>query len=210
MLQKAWLTLTPPERLEHFHRLIWAETEAFFLGLRALEPAEVIRCLPCPEQRLSPRLLAPDDTADVIQEAPLIISSGGSAGSQAATLMVRALALDEVRLRDWWRVCRRECTTAAAMGAVLGAVGFFRILLWQGFFHAYGVHYMRLGLSVAVSLIGVVLWGTLTGSMLPLVLQWLGCDPASASTRFVATLVDVTELVIYFSVATVMLQGALL
>jgi magnesium transporter len=136
---------------------------------------------------------------------PLIISSGGNSGSQASTLMVRALALGEVRLRDWWRVFRRECLTGATMGAVLGCVGLIRILVWQGLFHTYGAHYVRVGLTVAMSLTGVVLWGTLAGSMLPFVLQRFGCDPASASAPFVATLVDVTGLVIYFSVANVVL-----
>jgi magnesium transporter len=428
MLQEAWLTLTPQERLERFHRLHWSDAEAFFLGLSAHDQAEVIPSLPLPEQRLWMRLLAPDDAADVIQEAspehrdgllallaepmqeevmgllaydeeaagglmnprfahirpemrsrealamlrqqiqgqlgmpyyiyvldreqrllgvvsfrelltapaeatvrdsmrteviavtedqdqetvaaviaqhdllavpvvdqagrikgivtvddvvdvvreeatediqklagmtalampyprtgflpmlqkrigwltvlffgemltatamgyyeqeiaravvlalfvPLIISSGGNAGSQASTLMVRALAVGDVRLRDWWRVCRREGATGAAMGAVLGGIGLVRILVWQRLFHVYGAHEVRVGLTVALSLQGVVLWGTLAGSMLPFALQRLGWDPASASAPLVATLVDVTGLVIYFSVASLVLRGTLL
>jgi magnesium transporter len=133
---------------------------------------------------------------------PLIISSGGNAGSQASTLMVRALALGDVRLRDWWRVIRRECITGLALGTMLGLIGLLRILLWQRLFHAYGAHAVLVGLSVGLSLIGVVLWGTLVGSMLPFPLRLLGFDPASASAPLVATLVDVTGLIVYFSVAS--------
>ncbi len=141
---------------------------------------------------------------------PLIISSGGNSGSQASTLIVRALALGEVRLRDWWRVIRREVTAGLCLGGILGAIGLARILVWQMTFHSYGEHAVLLGATVAVSLLGVVLWGTLTGSMLPLVMDRLGFDPASASAPFVATLVDVTGLLIYFSVASLLLRGTLL
>jgi magnesium transporter len=141
---------------------------------------------------------------------PLIISSGGNAGSQASTLMVRALALGDVRLRDWWRVVRRECLTGLALGALLGAIGLVRVLLWQRLFHTYGVHALFVGLTVGLSLIGVVLWGTVVGSMLPFLLRRLGFDPASASAPLVATLVDVTGLVVYFSVASLVLRGTLL
>jgi magnesium transporter len=141
---------------------------------------------------------------------PLIISSGGNAGSQASTLMVRALALGDVRLRDWWRVIRRECLTGLALGALLGTIGLIRILLWQRFFHMYGAHAPFVGLTVGLSLIGVVLWGTMVGSMLPFLLRRLGFDPASASAPLVATLVDVTGLVVYFSVASLVLRGTLL
>ncbi len=141
---------------------------------------------------------------------PLIISSGGNSGSQATTLVIRAMALGEVRLRDWFRVVRRELTTGLGLGAILGAIGFARILLWQAMFHLYGAHALAIGLTVALSLIGVVLWGTLSGSMLPFLLRRLGFDPASASAPFVATLVDVTGLVIYFSVARLVLAGTLL
>jgi magnesium transporter len=141
---------------------------------------------------------------------PLIISSGGNSGSQAATLVIRALALDEVRARDWWRVFRRECVTGLGLGAILGLIGLGRIWLGQAIFHNYGEHALRLGLTVGGSLIGVVLWGTIAGSMLPLLLRKLGFDPATASTPFVATLVDVTGLIIYFSVASLVLRGTLL
>jgi len=141
---------------------------------------------------------------------PLIISSGGNSGSQASTLVVRAMALGEVRLRDWWRVMRRECAAGLALGSILGLIGLFRILLWPTRATLYGEHYVLIAITVACSLVGVVLWGTISGSMLPLILRRLGFDPASASAPFVATLVDVTGLVIYFTVASVILYGTLL
>jgi magnesium transporter len=141
---------------------------------------------------------------------PLIISSGGNSGSQATTLVIRAMALGEVRIRDWWRVIRREVATGLALGGILAAIGLARILLWQFLFNAYGDHYFLIALTVALSLVGVVLWGCLMGSVLPFILRGLGFDPASASAPFVATLVDVTGLVIYFTVAAVVLRGSLL
>jgi magnesium transporter len=141
---------------------------------------------------------------------PLIISSGGNSGSQASTLVIRAMALDEVRLRDWWRVVRREVATGLVLGTILGMIGLLRILLWPTRSQVYGEHYLLVGLTVAVSLIGVVLFGTIAGSMLPFILRRLGFDPASASAPFVATLVDVSGLVIYFTVASVILYGVLL
>jgi magnesium transporter len=141
---------------------------------------------------------------------PLIISSGGNSGSQATTLIIRSLALTEVRLRDWGRVVRRELAAGLALGTVLGCVGILRILIWQGLFHSYGEHALKVALTVGMSLVGVVMWGTLSGSMLPFILRRVGFDPASASAPFVATLVDVSGLVIYFTVASVMLRGTLL
>ncbi len=141
---------------------------------------------------------------------PLIISSGGNSGSQAATLVIRALALGEVGARDWWRVMRREILAGLALGAILGSIGFLRITLWSAFSPMYGEHWALVACTVAVSLVGVVLWGTLSGSLLPLLLKRLGFDPAASSAPFVATLVDVTGLVIYFSVALVVLRGTLL
>jgi len=141
---------------------------------------------------------------------PLIISSGGNSGSQAATLVIRAMALGEVGLRDWWRILRRELGSGLALGAVLGAIGFARIVLWQLAGRVHGEHYLLVALTVALSLIGVVLFGTVTGSMLPIILRRLGFDPASASAPFVATLVDVTGVVIYFTVAAAVLRGTLL
>jgi magnesium transporter len=141
---------------------------------------------------------------------PLIISSGGNSGSQASTLVIRAMALGEVRLRDWWRVIRRELSAGVVLGSILGAIGLVRILAWVGLFGAYGAHYMLVALTVATSLIGVVTFGTLAGSLLPFALRALGLDPASACAPFVATLVDVTGLVIYFSVASVIFGGTLL
>jgi magnesium transporter len=142
---------------------------------------------------------------------PLIISSGGNSGSQAASLIIRALALKELALRDWVRVFRRELLSGLFLGTALGAIGFLRIVLWQGLHLTdYGVHYLRVALTVWFSLIGVVLFGTLAGSMLPFLLRRLGFDPATSSAPFVATLVDVTGLVIYFYVAGLMLRGALL
>ncbi len=141
---------------------------------------------------------------------PLIISSGGNSGSQASTLVVRAMALGEVRLRDWWRVMRREFAAGLALGSILGMIGLLRILLWPTRATLYGEHYVLVALTVACSLVGIVLWGTISGSMLPLIMRRLGFDPASASAPFVATLVDVTGLVIYFTVASVILYGTLL
>jgi magnesium transporter len=141
---------------------------------------------------------------------PLIISSGGNSGSQATTLVIRAMALGEVKIRDWWRVIRRELVTGLGLGLILASIGLVRILLWQALFNAYGEHYFLVALTVALSLVGVVLWGSIAGSILPFVLRGLGFDPASASAPFVATLVDVTGLVIYFSVAVIVLRGTLL
>jgi magnesium transporter len=141
---------------------------------------------------------------------PLIISSGGNSGSQATTLVIRAMAVGEVSLRDWWRVMRREIASGLMLGCILGTIGLFRILLWPWRTAIYGEHYVLVAVTVACSLIGIVLWGTLAGSMLPFVLRRAGFDPASASAPFVATLVDVTGIVIYFSVATVILSGTLL
>jgi magnesium transporter len=141
---------------------------------------------------------------------PLIISSGGNSGSQASTLVIRAMALGEVRLRDWWRVVRRELVVGLALGAMLGVIGFARIVAWQAVSPIYGPHYLRVAETVLFSLIGVVMFGTIAGSVLPFVLRRVGFDPASASAPFVATLVDVTGLVIYFSVGSLMLRGTLL
>jgi magnesium transporter len=141
---------------------------------------------------------------------PLIISSGGNSGSQATTLIIRALALSEVRLRDWWRVARREFVAGLGLGAILGSLGFARVVLGNALFHSYGEHAVRIGVTVGVSLLGVVLLGTLSGSSLPFLFRRLGFDPASASAPFVATLVDVTGLVIYFTVASLLLSGRML
>jgi magnesium transporter len=141
---------------------------------------------------------------------PLIISSGGNSGSQASTLVIRALALSEVKLRDWWQVMRREVLSGLGLGLILGAIGFLRITLWSAFSNIYGPHWLLVALTVGVALIGIVLWGTLSGSMLPFALRRLGFDPATSSAPFVATLVDVTGLVIYFTVAVIVLRGTLL
>lgn len=142
---------------------------------------------------------------------PLIISSGGNSGSQASTLVVRALALEELRLRDWGKVLGRELTSGLTLGVLLGLVGMLRVILWQDLgFVDYGEHYVGLGLTVGISLVGVVAFGTLVGSMLPFLLRKLGFDPATSSAPFVATLVDVTGLVIYFVVAAAILSGTLL
>ena len=142
---------------------------------------------------------------------PLIMSSGGNSGSQATSLIIRAIALREVRLRDWWRVAFRELPTGLTLGAILGAIGIVRITAWQLLgFYDYGEHWILIALTVGTALLGIVTFGSLAGSMLPFVLKRLGFDPASASAPFVATLVDVTGLVIYFSVALVILSGTLL
>lgn len=141
---------------------------------------------------------------------PLIISSGGNSGSQAATLIIRAMAVGEVKLSDWWRVMSREVFSGLALGSILGIIGFIRIMIWSLTFHVYGEHWILVGFTVAFSLVGVVLWGTLSGSMLPFALKKFGADPATSSAPFVATLVDVTGLVIYFSIALILMQGTLL
>jgi magnesium transporter len=142
---------------------------------------------------------------------PLIISSGGNSGSQAASLVIRALAVGELSLRDWWRVMRREVLSGAVLGGILGTVGFVRVTAWSLVSPAaYGPHWPLVAATVFVSLVGVVLWGTLAGSMLPLALQRAGMDPAVSSAPFVATLVDVTGIVIYFEVAARVLRGTLL
>jgi magnesium transporter len=141
---------------------------------------------------------------------PLIISSGGNSGSQATTIVIRAMALGEVALRDWWKVMRREVFSGLTLGIILGTIGFLRIAVWSTAFHLYGPHWPLIGLTIFFSLIGVVMWGTLSGSMLPFALRRVGLDPAAASAPFVATLVDVTGLIIYFTVAFLILRGTLL
>jgi len=141
---------------------------------------------------------------------PLIISSGGNSGSQATTLIIRAMALGEVALRDWWRVMRREIFSGLLLGLILGSIGFLRIAVWSMFSQIYGPHWALIGLTIFGSLIGVVMWGTLSGSMLPFILKRCGFDPAAASAPFVATLVDVTGLIIYFTMALIVLRGTLL
>ena len=142
---------------------------------------------------------------------PLIISSGGNAGSQATSLIIRAMSLGELTVGEWWKVMRRELLSGGMLGGILGAVGFLRILVWQNTgFYDYGPHWLLIGCTVGLSLVGIVLWGSLSGSMLPLLLKKLGFDPATSSAPFVATLVDVTGLIIYFSVATLFLKGTLL
>jgi magnesium transporter len=141
---------------------------------------------------------------------PLIISSGGNSGSQASTLVIRALAIGEISLRDWWNIMKREFITGLMLGLILAAIGFLRIFLWESFSNIYGEHWILIGLTVSFSLVGVVLWGTISGSMLPFILKKLGLDPATSSAPFVATMVDVTGLIIYFTVAIVLLTGKLL
>jgi len=147
---------------------------------------------------------------------PLIISSGGNSGSQASTLMIRAMALGEVTLRDWWRVMSRELQAGLALGLILGAIGIVRVGGWaifgEQYLHRqpYGPHWPLVAITVGIALVGVVLWGTLSGSMLPFILRRAGADPAASSAPFVATLVDVTGLIIYFSIALVIMRGALL
>jgi magnesium transporter len=147
---------------------------------------------------------------------PLIISSGGNSGSQASTLMIRAMALGEVTLRDWWQVMRREVQAGLALGAILGVIGILRVGAWavvgEQYFHRqpYGPYWPLVALTVGISLVGVVIWGTLSGSMLPFLLRRVGADPATSSAPFVATLVDVTGLIIYFSIALLIMRGVML
>ena len=141
---------------------------------------------------------------------PLIIASGGNSGAQAATLVTRALALGEVRLSDWWRVMRRELASGLLLGVILGGLGAARIALWAVVFGAYGQHWPLVALTVGTALMGVVVWGSLSGSLLPLLLKRLGADPATSSAPFIATLVDVTGIIIFFTIATWFLSGTLL
>ncbi len=141
---------------------------------------------------------------------PLIISSGGNSGSQASTLIIRAMSLGEVTLSDWWRVLRKEILSGVLLGAILAVIGFLRIILWAQFSTVYGPHYMLIAAAVSVAIVGVVLWGTIAGSMLPLILRRCGLDPATSSAPFVATLVDVTGLAIYFGAAVAILSGTVL
>jgi magnesium transporter len=141
---------------------------------------------------------------------PLIISSGGNSGSQASTLVIRALALGEITVRDWWKILKKELYTGLVLGLILGAIGFLRVAVWSNFISGYGPHWVLIGLTVGITLVGVVLWGCLMGSLLPLILKRVGLDPAVSSTPFVATLVDVTGLVIYFTIAMAFLKGIML
>ena len=142
---------------------------------------------------------------------PLIISSGGNSGSQAATLIIRAMALKELTFKDWWYVIRRELLSGLSLGIILGTIGFIRISIWQHFhWYDYGPYWLLVASTIFLSLIGIVMWGTLTGSMIPMILKRLKIDPATSSAPFVATLVDVTGLVIYFSIAALLLKGTLL
>ena len=141
---------------------------------------------------------------------PMIISSGGNSGSQASMLIIRAMALGELTLRDWWRVMRKEVVAGLMLGCVLGVIGFMRVAVWAQFSNIYGPHWLLIAFTVGIALVGVVLWGSLSGSMLPFILRGLGADPATSSAPFVATLVDVTGLVIYFSIALLILRGSML
>ncbi|MEO6876069.1 MAG: magnesium transporter [Opitutaceae bacterium] len=142
---------------------------------------------------------------------PLVVSSGGNAGSQAATLVIRALALGEFKLRDWWRIMRRELVAGFSLGVILGAIGFLRITVWSYIFpKTYGEHWILVAATVSTALVGIVMWGSLMGSMLPLLIKRVGFDPATSSAPFIATLVDVTGLIIYFSVAFVIMRGTML
>jgi magnesium transporter len=142
---------------------------------------------------------------------PLIISSGGNSGSQASTLVIQAMAVGDIKITDWWRIMKREIISGLLLGTVLGLIGYFRVFVWHGIFpEVYGPHYQLIGLVLGITLLGIVLWGTLCGSMLPLLLKRLGADPAVSSAPFVATLVDVTGLIIYFSVAYALLSGIMM
>jgi len=142
---------------------------------------------------------------------PLIISSGGNSGSQAATLIIRAMAIKELKLSDWWYVMRKEIFSGLMLGSILGVIGFTRITVWQltGLYD-HGIYWFYVALTIGFSLVGIVLWGTLSGSMVPFILKGFGLDPATSSAPFVATLVDVTGIIIYFAVATTILHGKLL
>ncbi|MEP7168189.1 MAG: magnesium transporter [Bacteroidota bacterium] len=141
---------------------------------------------------------------------PLIVSSGGNTGSQAATLIIRAMALGEVAIDDWWRIMRRELISGFFLGILLGVIGFFRVIVWSSIFHSYGPYSLLIGITIGCAVMGVVMWGTLMGSMLPLVIKKFGADPATSSAPFIATLVDITGIAIYFTFAALFLRGTLL
>jgi magnesium transporter len=141
---------------------------------------------------------------------PLVISSGGNSGSQAATLVIRAMAVGEISLSDWWLIMRREILSGLMLGAILGSIGFLQVALLANVFHVISSHWVLIGLTVMFSLIGIVIWGTLSGSMLPFILRKFGLDPATSSAPLIATMCDVTGLVIYFSIAILVLTGTLL
>jgi magnesium transporter len=141
---------------------------------------------------------------------PLIISSGGNSGSQAATLVIRAMAVGEIALNDWWRIMRREILSGLIIGLILGFLGFLQVALLANFSAAIGVHWFLIGITISISIIGIVLWGTLSGSMLPFILKRLGADPATSSTPLVTTIVDIVGLIIYFTVAIIILSGTVL
>jgi len=141
---------------------------------------------------------------------PLIVSSGGNTGSQAATLIIRAMALGEVTMDDWWKIMRRELISGLFLGLILGLIGFIRVIAWSAVFHSYGPHSFLIGITIGCAVMGVVMWGTLMGSMLPLVIKRFGADPATSSAPFIATLVDITGIAIYFTFAALFLRGTLL
>ena len=141
---------------------------------------------------------------------PLVISSGGNSGSQAATLVIRAMAVGEIVLSDWWLIMRREIISGLMLGSILGIIGFLQVAILANIFHVISSFWVLIGITVFFSLIGIVLWGTISGSMLPFILKKLGADPATSSAPLIATLCDVTGLVIYFSVAVLVLSGTLL
>jgi len=155
-----------------------------------------------------------DELAKVLVLAsfiPLILSTGGNSGSQSSTLIIQAMSVGEITIADWWKILRREVLSGVLLGVLLGILGFFRVTMWHmimpGF---YGVHWLLIAITIGFTILGVVIWGTITGSMLPIVLKRLGADPAVSSAPFVATLVDVTAILIYFSLAYLFLQGTLL
>src|SRR5690606_23561347 len=141
---------------------------------------------------------------------PLIISSGGNSGSQAAALITRAMALGEVTIKDWWVIAKREVVAGLVLGGMLGGLGFARVAIWGLAFGTYGDHWLPIAVTVLLALVGVVLWGSLTGSLLPIVLKRFGADPAASSTPFVATIVDVVGIVIFFGLAKLVLTGTVL
>jgi len=142
---------------------------------------------------------------------PLIMSSGGNSGSQASTLIIQAMALGEVTLAEWWRVMRREIISGLILGLILGTIGFVRIIIWQNLhLYNYGTHWFLIAVTIFFTLMGIVLWGSLIGSMMPIIMKRLKLDPATSSAPFVATMVDVTGIVIYFSIAVLILRGVLL
>ena len=200
-LQKKVIGTLPKARVSYILNALSSDDRTiFYSSLKGVELSNFLEFLNEPNKAVVLALFV-----------PLVMPSGGNSGSQAATLIIRAMALKELTLKDWWWVMRRKFLSGLALGIILGTIGVIRISLWQQFhWYNYGPHWILIATTIFFSLIGIILWGTLSGSMVPMVLRKCGFDPATSSAPFIATLVDVTGLVIYFSIAALFLRGTLL